>query len=192
MTDSIGRGLADGHDPARRDDARALRRDVHERGRPPGAAVHDPPGAVRQLRAVHRDPDRALRRRVPALARARCRRSCCRSATRQRAYAEQVRDALLAAGLRATIDERDEKVGRKIRDAEEQKVPAMLVVGEREAEAGEVSLRRHGRRNLGRASARDGGRGARRRERGALARRSRERAGRVLSLSAVVRVVGWW
>jgi threonyl-tRNA synthetase len=67
----------------------------------------------------------------------------------QRAYAEQVRDALLAAGLRATLDERDEKVGRKIRDAEEQKVPAMLVVGEREAEAGEVSLRRHGRRNLG-------------------------------------------
>ena len=67
----------------------------------------------------------------------------------QRAYAEQVRDALLAAGLRATLDDRDEKVGRKIRDAEEQKVPAMLVVGEREAEAGEVSLRRHGRRNLG-------------------------------------------
>jgi threonyl-tRNA synthetase len=67
----------------------------------------------------------------------------------QRAYAEQVRDVLLDAGLRATVDERDEKVGRKIRDAEEQKVPAMLVVGEREAEAGEVSLRRHGRRNLG-------------------------------------------
>jgi threonyl-tRNA synthetase len=47
----------------------------------------------------------------------------------QRRYAEEVRDALLAAGLRATVDERDEKVGRKIRDAEEQKVPAMLVVG---------------------------------------------------------------
>jgi threonyl-tRNA synthetase len=67
----------------------------------------------------------------------------------QRPYAEQVRDTLLDAGLRATLDDRDEKVGRKIRDAEEQKVPAMLVVGEREAEAGEVSLRRHGRRNLG-------------------------------------------
>ena len=79
----------------------------------------------------------------------RFRRSCCRSATRSAPYAEQVRDALLAAGLRATLDDRDEKVGRKIRDAEEQKVPAMLVVGEREAEAGEVSLRRHGRRNLG-------------------------------------------
>jgi threonyl-tRNA synthetase len=67
----------------------------------------------------------------------------------QQAYGEQVRDALLGAGLRATLDDRDEKVGRKIRDAEEQKVPAMLVVGEREAEAREVSLRRHGRRNLG-------------------------------------------
>jgi threonyl-tRNA synthetase len=67
----------------------------------------------------------------------------------QHAYAVAVRDALLEAGLRATLDDRDEKVGRKIRDAEEQKVPAMLVVGEREAEANEVSLRRHGRRNLG-------------------------------------------
>ena len=67
----------------------------------------------------------------------------------QKPYAIEVRDALRAAGLRATLDERDEKVGRKIRDAEEQKVPAMLVVGEREAEAREVSLRRHGRRNLG-------------------------------------------
>jgi threonyl-tRNA synthetase len=67
----------------------------------------------------------------------------------QNAYALEVRARLVAAGLRVTVDQRDEKVGRKIRDAEEQKVPAMLVVGEREAEAGEVSLRRHGRRNLG-------------------------------------------
>jgi threonyl-tRNA synthetase len=64
-------------------------------------------------------------------------------------YAEEVRDALLEAGLRVTLDDRDEKVGRKIRDAEELKIPAMLVVGEREAESHEVSLRRHGRRNLG-------------------------------------------
>jgi threonyl-tRNA synthetase len=67
----------------------------------------------------------------------------------QNTYALEVRDRLLEAGLRVTVDQRDEKVGRKIRDAEEQKVPAMLVVGEREAEANEVSLRRHGRRNLG-------------------------------------------
>jgi threonyl-tRNA synthetase len=67
----------------------------------------------------------------------------------QQAYASEVWHELFRAGLRATLDNRDEKVGRKIRDAEEQKVPAMLVVGEREAEAGEVSLRRHGRRNLG-------------------------------------------
>jgi threonyl-tRNA synthetase len=64
-------------------------------------------------------------------------------------YAEEVRDALVEAGLRVTLDDRDEKVGRKIRDAEELKIPAMLVVGEREAESHEVSLRRHGRRNLG-------------------------------------------
>ncbi len=60
-----------------------------------------------------------------------------------------MRARLVEAGLRVALDRRDEKVGRKIRDAEEQKVPAMLVVGEREAEANEVSLRRHGRRNLG-------------------------------------------
>jgi threonyl-tRNA synthetase len=62
-----------------------------------------------------------------------------------RAYAEELATALRAEGLRAEVDARDEKVGRKIRDAEEQKVPAMLVVGEREAADRTVSVRRHGR-----------------------------------------------
>jgi threonyl-tRNA synthetase len=67
----------------------------------------------------------------------------------QVAYAEEVSAALVAAGLRAEVDARDEKVGRKIRDAEELKVPAMLVVGAREAEERTVSVRRHGRVDLG-------------------------------------------
>ncbi|WP_205698560.1 threonine--tRNA ligase [Conexibacter sp. SYSU D00693] len=53
-------------------------------------------------------------------------------------------DALKAAGLRGEHDDRAESVGRKIRDAELRKVPYMLVVGDREAQEGTVSVRRHG------------------------------------------------
>jgi threonyl-tRNA synthetase len=45
--------------------------------------------------------------------------------------------------VRAELDERVESVGRKIRDAELRKIPYMLIVGDREREAGEVSLREH-------------------------------------------------
>ncbi len=58
-------------------------------------------------------------------------------------YAREVESALAAAGLRAEVDGRTESVGRKIREAELQKVPYMLVVGDREAEQGAVALRRH-------------------------------------------------
>jgi threonyl-tRNA synthetase len=64
-------------------------------------------------------------------------------ADRHADYAYEVRDALTAAGLRAEVDDRTESVGRKIRDAELAKTPYMLVVGDREAEAGAVALRRH-------------------------------------------------
>jgi len=56
-------------------------------------------------------------------------------------YAGTVLEALRSAGLRATIDARAEKVGAKIRDAQLEKIPAMLVVGAKEAEAGAVSYR---------------------------------------------------
>ncbi|UCH85694.1 MAG: threonine--tRNA ligase [Candidatus Latescibacterota bacterium] len=56
-------------------------------------------------------------------------------------YAAEVRDKLTAAGLRAEIDARDEKIGYKVREAELQKVPFMLVVGQREAESGSVAVR---------------------------------------------------
>src|SRR5205085_3040877 len=51
-------------------------------------------------------------------------------------YARRVRDELEAAGLRVEIDDRTESVGKKIRDAEVTKVPYMLVVGDREQDAG--------------------------------------------------------
>jgi threonyl-tRNA synthetase len=58
-------------------------------------------------------------------------------------YAEEVAAALADAGLRASVDDRTESVGRKIREAELRKVPYMLVVGDREAEERAVSVRRH-------------------------------------------------
>jgi threonyl-tRNA synthetase len=70
-------------------------------------------------------------------------------------YAAEVVATLRAAGLRAEADERTESVGRKIREAELRKVPYMLVVGDREAEAGEVSLRRHREGDLGAATLAD-------------------------------------
>ncbi len=62
-------------------------------------------------------------------------------ADRHLEYAATVRDRLKAAGLRANLDERQEKIGYKIREAQLQKVPYMLVVGDREAAEGTISVR---------------------------------------------------
>ncbi|MGH7428800.1 MAG: threonine--tRNA ligase, partial [Candidatus Methylomirabilaceae bacterium] len=64
-------------------------------------------------------------------------------------YGEQVCDRLRAVGVRADVDTRNEKVGFKIRDAEVQKVPYILVVGEREGALGAVSVRKRGGQDLG-------------------------------------------
>ena len=58
-------------------------------------------------------------------------------------YAATVYQALQAAGIRTEFDTRSEKIGKKIRDAEIAKVPCMIVIGQKEQESGEVSLRRH-------------------------------------------------
>jgi threonyl-tRNA synthetase len=68
---------------------------------------------------------------------------------RQLDYARQVRDRLDAAGVRATIDDRNEKVNLKIREAQLQKIPYMLVVGDREAQAGQVAVRNRKHGDLG-------------------------------------------
>jgi len=57
-------------------------------------------------------------------------------------YGEQVVQRLKAADLRVSHDDRDEKIGAKIRGAELQKIPVMLIVGERELESGTVAVRR--------------------------------------------------
>jgi threonyl-tRNA synthetase len=64
-------------------------------------------------------------------------------ADRHAAAAGDVLAALGDAGLRGELDERTESIGRKIRDAELRKIPYMLVVGDREAEAGTVAVREH-------------------------------------------------
>ena len=60
---------------------------------------------------------------------------------RQTAYARDIQKQLDAAGIRATVDDRNEKVNLKIREAQLQKIPYMLVVGDREQENGMVAVR---------------------------------------------------
>jgi threonyl-tRNA synthetase len=70
-------------------------------------------------------------------------------ADRHGRYARDVVDRLRAAGLRAEVDDRTESIARKIRDAELRKIAYMLVVGDREEEAEEVSVREHRRGDEG-------------------------------------------
>jgi threonyl-tRNA synthetase len=65
------------------------------------------------------------------------------------AYAEKVLSLLAKLEIRAEIDARSEKTGRKIRDAEMKKIPFMLIVGEKEEESNTVSLRKQGEGDLG-------------------------------------------
>lgn len=64
-------------------------------------------------------------------------------------YAKKVIHLLRNSDIRTLIDERNEKAGRKIRDAEIRKIPYMLVVGEKEETSGSVSVRKHGQGDLG-------------------------------------------
>jgi threonyl-tRNA synthetase len=64
-------------------------------------------------------------------------------------YAASIRDRLRAAGLRADLDERQEKIGYKIREAQLQKIPYMLVVGDKEVAEGTVSVRSRSGGDLG-------------------------------------------
>ena len=62
-------------------------------------------------------------------------------------YAEDVKEKLTLAGFRVDIDSRDEKLGYKIREAQVQKVPYMLVLGDQEMDNGEVNVRKYGEKN---------------------------------------------
>ena len=64
-------------------------------------------------------------------------------------YAEKVSAYLNKYDIRSQVDDRNEKIGRKIRDNEMKRIPYMLIVGEKEAENGEVSVRRQGEGDKG-------------------------------------------
>lgn len=64
-------------------------------------------------------------------------------------YAQKVKAYFDTQDIRAVVDDRNEKIGRKIRDNEMKRIPYMLVVGEKEAENGEVSVRRQGEGDKG-------------------------------------------
>ena len=64
-------------------------------------------------------------------------------------YAKKVSELLNNSDIRGLVDERNEKIGKKIRDNEVNKVPFMLVVGEKEAEEGTVAVREHGKGDIG-------------------------------------------
>ena len=59
-------------------------------------------------------------------------------------YARQLQDELKSQGVRVEIDDRNEKMGYKIREAQMQKIPYQLVVGDKEVENNEVNVRKYG------------------------------------------------
>jgi len=74
---------------------------------------------------------------------------------RQHEYAQQVLDKLLEAGIRAELDSRSEKVGYKIREGQLQKIPYLLIVGDKEVEQQAVAVRHRKQGDLGAASLAD-------------------------------------
>ena len=64
-------------------------------------------------------------------------------------YAEKIAKDLKAQGFRIKLDERAEKIGKKIRDAEMMKIPYMCVIGEKEVENKQISIRKHGKGDIG-------------------------------------------
>jgi threonyl-tRNA synthetase len=70
-------------------------------------------------------------------------------ADRHLSYAQEVADKLRAEGFRVQVNDRSERMNAKIRDAQNQKIPYMLIVGDREAEAGEVSVRLRTEEDMG-------------------------------------------
>ena len=82
----------------------------------------------------------------------RCRSDWCRSASVITQYAQKIQQQLQKAGFRVELDARNEKMNGKIRDFTMQKVPFILVMGDKEAEANAVSVRTRGKGDGGSVS----------------------------------------
>jgi threonyl-tRNA synthetase len=68
---------------------------------------------------------------------------------KSREYANSIYERMKAAGIRCEVDNRDEKIGYKIREAQLQKAPYMLVIGEKEVENGNLTVRSRDKGDLG-------------------------------------------
>ena len=69
--------------------------------------------------------------------------------------AKAVRDRLFNEGIRVELDDRSEKIGYKIREAQLKKIPYMLIIGEKEEQSGTVSVRKRGEGDIGTVSVDD-------------------------------------
>ena len=144
--------MAARHRAARLQPARAVRARIHRRRQQAAPPGDDPPRPVRLDGAVHGHPDRALRRRVPALAGPRAGARCCRSARSSTTTPGEVISALRKERLRVEANLRAEKIGAKIRDASLQKIPYKLIIGDKEAQSRQVSVRAMGTGDQGNMS----------------------------------------
>ncbi len=111
------------------------------------SAGDDPPRPVRLDGALHGHPDRAFRRAPSRSGWRRSRCACCRQREVHATTAEKVETELKAAASACSGDYRPEKIGYKIREAQLEKIPYMLVVGEKEQTAGTVAVRCAARRS---------------------------------------------
>ena len=64
-------------------------------------------------------------------------------------YSEKIRESLAEHNIRVELDSRAESIGKKIRESEKQKIPYMLIIGKKEVEAGTISVRGRGEKDLG-------------------------------------------
>ena len=158
LTDAIGRTWQVGTIQSDTRAARAARRELCRRGRrapPPGDA---PPRDPRHVRTLHRHPDRASCRPLPAVAGAGAGGGRDDRVRRRRLCAARSPPQLRAAGLRVETDLRNEKINYKVREHSLAKVPNLLVVGKREAEEGNGRAAPARQPGAGDADARRGGR----------------------------------
>ena len=136
-------GLAARDDPVRHADAGALRADVHGRRQRRAHADRRAPGALRLVRALHRDPDRALRAaRSPSGCRP-SRRASCRSARATGRPPTRCVRAWPTPATASTSTTATRRWAGRIRDAELEKIPYVLVWGDRESDDA-IAVRQRG------------------------------------------------
>ena len=146
LTDAIGRTWQCGTLQLDPQMPAAARRDLRRRGRREAPSGDAPPRDPRHVRALHRHPDRASCRQVPAVAGAGAGGGRDDRLRRRRLCRARSPRSSRPPGIRVETDLRNEKINYKVREHSLAKVPLLLVVGKREAEEGTVALRRLGSR----------------------------------------------